>query len=59
MNANEKYSKLLALSVLYEKGEPYRTQQVQNVTCCSKDLDVLLRYIEDDNLKSWVMSISP
>ncbi len=58
MNSDEKYAKLLALTVLYEKGEPDRTMQAQRITCRPGDVDVLLREITDKGFKDWVSSVA-
>jgi len=58
MKADEKYAKLLALSVLYEKKEPERTERVKRITCCPKDVNVLLNYINDNDFKNWVKSVA-
>ena len=61
MNAEQKYAKLLALSVLYEKNESTRTEQVKRITCCSKDVDILLTEmgeILNKDFKDWIRSVA-
>ncbi len=58
MNANEKYAKLLALSVLYEKEEQARMTQVQNITCRPTDVQEILNDIIDTGFRDWVVSVS-
>lgn len=58
MKSDEKYAKLLALSVLYEKQEPERTERVKRITCCPKDVNVLLGHINDVDFKNWVRSVA-
>ncbi|MDR1154469.1 MAG: hypothetical protein LBL04_07140 [Bacteroidales bacterium] len=58
MSPDEKYAKLLALSVLYEKTEPERMTQVQKITCHPEELDILLDDISDEGFKDWVRSVA-
>ena len=59
MNVEKKYAKLLALSVLYEKDEPIRMEQVKKITCCPKDVDALLHEILNTDFKNWIKSVAP
>ncbi len=58
MSSDEKYAKLLALSVLYEKNETERMTQVQRITCCPEDVSMLLKHIRDEGFKNWVESVA-
>ncbi|MDR2036446.1 MAG: hypothetical protein LBQ60_00835 [Bacteroidales bacterium] len=58
MSTDEKYAKLLALSVLYEKKEPLRSAQVQRITCSPGDVGAILKEIEDNHFREWVKSVS-
>jgi spore coat protein CotH len=58
MCPDEKYAKLLALSVLYEKTEPERMIQVQRITCHPEDFDLLLDDVRDEGFKDWVRSVA-
>ncbi len=58
MSSDEKYAKLLALAILYEKNEPERMMQVQRITCYPKDIGILLDNIIDDGFKNWVRSVA-
>ena len=58
MSSEEKFAKLLALSILYQKNEIGWTEQVQRITCSRKDVDEILEFINDDEFKGWVRSVS-
>jgi hypothetical protein len=58
MKTDEKYAKLLALLVLYEKNEPERMEQVQRITCHPQDVSTLLDVIGDEDFRNWVKSVA-
>ncbi len=58
MKTDEKYAKLLALSVIYEKEEPIRNEQVRHVYCRPEDIPELLKSITDADFRQWVASVS-
>ena len=57
MTQDEKYAKLLALSIIYEKEEEYRIPYIENISCNPEDSIELLKEIHDPEFKSWVKSI--
>lgn len=58
MNTDEKYAKLLALSVLYEKDEQTRNDQVRRIYCRPADIPELLNAITNDEFRQWVTSVT-
>ncbi len=58
MKSNEKYAKLLALSVLYGKDEQTRNDQLRRIYCHPTDIPELLKAITNDEFKQWVASVS-
>ncbi len=58
MNADEKYAKLLALSVLYEKDEQSRDNQVRRIYCNPTDVPELLDAICHNDFREWVASVT-
>lgn len=58
MTPDEKYAKLLALSVLYEKGEQNRDDQIRRIYCRPADLTELLEAINHEDFKQWVISVA-
>ncbi|MDR1172486.1 MAG: hypothetical protein LBL24_08545 [Bacteroidales bacterium] len=57
MNKEEKYAKLLALSVIYEKDERSRQPFLERIACRSEDFPELLRGIHHDGFREWVKSV--
>ncbi len=59
MTSDEKYAKLLALSIIYNnKTEQDRISQVQRVSCRPEEIPVILNEVYDENFKQWVCSVS-
>ncbi len=58
MKTDEKYAKLLALSVLYGKDNQIRNEQVKLIYCQPEDIPNLLKAIKDNGFKQWVASVS-
>ncbi len=58
MSSFEKYAKLLALAVLYEKEEQSRLLQVQNIVCRPEDVSAIVGEISDSGFRDWVLSVS-
>ncbi len=58
MKTDEKYAKLLALSVLYEKDEQTRDEQVRRIYCRPADIPELLKAITNDEFRQWVASVT-
>ncbi len=57
MSEDEKYAKLLALSVIYEKDEQVRQSFLERVICRPEDFPELLYEIHHEEFREWVKSV--
>ncbi len=57
MSEDEKYAKLLALSIIYEKDEHVRKPFLERIVCQPKDFSKLLYEINHEEFREWMVSI--
>ena len=58
MKTDEKYAKLLALLILFEKDEQSRNEKVRDIYCHPTDIPKLLKDITNEEFRQWVASVS-
>lgn len=58
MTKDEKYAKIIALSIIYEKDEGCRIPFIERVSCRHGEVDEILGDIHDEDFKNWVISIA-
>lgn len=59
MSEDEKYAKLLALSIIYEKDEGCRMPFVERLSCRPKDIGIIMQDVIDPEFREWIISILP
>ncbi len=57
MSEDEKYAKLLALSIIYEKDASVRQPFLERVVCRPEDFPELLYEIQHQEFREWMESI--
>jgi hypothetical protein len=58
MTKEEKYAKILALSIIYEKDEGCRLPFVERISCRRNEVDEIVSDIYDEDFRNWVISIA-
>ena len=59
MNKDRLYTKLVALSIIYEKGENCRQPYVERLKFRKGEYQKILNEIVDPQFRQWVESIQP
>ncbi|MDR2040179.1 MAG: hypothetical protein LBQ60_19835 [Bacteroidales bacterium] len=59
MTKEEKYAKVLALSIIYEKEEGCRMPFVERIACHENEVEEILNAVHDKDFKNWIKSVAP
>ena len=59
VNKERLYAKLLALSIIYEKGESCRKEFLEKITYTRVEINAVLDEVSDFEFRSWIETVIP